>query len=174
MKGFHDRTTNGADYDAVARRERSKGGKSARAGGGAPRTARTARSGPSSTSTSEARPLNRRTNNPRRPVSGKPSGASAATQAKLKGLTDENMELKLAVDGLERERDFYFGKLRDIEIMCQSPDPELSKEDFIAQVTKILYATEDDFVSPDELEKENAEAGDAEPIAESAQAIDAY
>ena len=44
----------------------------------------------------------------------------AAAEAKVTELTEENMELKLAVDGLERERDFYFGKLRDIEIMCQT------------------------------------------------------
>jgi RP/EB family microtubule-associated protein len=64
------------------------------------------------------------------------------------------------VDGLERERDCYFGKLRDIEIMCQAPDLQLPTEDFVAQVTKILYATEDDFVSPDELEKENEQTAE--------------
>lgn len=28
-------------------------------------------------------------------------------------------EMKLKVDGVERERDFYYDKLRDIEILCQ-------------------------------------------------------
>ena len=28
-------------------------------------------------------------------------------------------EMKLKVDNVERERDFYFDKLRDIEILCQ-------------------------------------------------------
>ena len=33
-------------------------------------------------------------------------------------------DLKLSVDLLEQERDFYFAKLRDIEILCQTPEVE--------------------------------------------------
>lgn len=33
-------------------------------------------------------------------------------------------DLKLSVDLLEKERDFYFAKLRDVEVLCQTPGLE--------------------------------------------------
>ena len=54
--------------------------------------------------------------------------------------------LKETVAGLERERDFYFSKLRDIELLIQNAmeaDPEIEKEDSILkQIQAILYSTE--------------------------------
>jgi RP/EB family microtubule-associated protein len=34
-------------------------------------------------------------------------------------LNAQLIESKLTIEGLEKERDFYFGKLRDIEVLCQ-------------------------------------------------------
>lgn len=53
------------------------------------------------------------------------------------------LDLKLTVDGLEKERDFYFSKLRDIELICQEHESENSP--VISGIIGILYATE---VSP--------------------------
>lgn len=50
------------------------------------------------------------------------------------------MDLKLTVDGLEKERDFYFSKLRDIELICQEHENENSP--IIAGIISVLYATE--------------------------------
>lgn len=50
------------------------------------------------------------------------------------------MELKLTVDGLEKERDFYFSKLRDIELICQEHETE--NDPIISRIIDILYATE--------------------------------
>ena len=46
-------------------------------------------------------------------------GAGGASSAKVKELEGELAELKLTSDTLEKERDFYFGKLRDIEVLLQ-------------------------------------------------------
>lgn len=50
------------------------------------------------------------------------------------------MELKLTVDGLEKERDFYFSKLRDIELICQEHESESNP--VLSRIINILYATE--------------------------------
>lgn len=50
------------------------------------------------------------------------------------------MELKLTVDGLEKERDFYFSKLRDIELICQEHESE--NNPILSKIIDILYATE--------------------------------
>lgn len=109
----------------------------------------------------------------------RPSGSGATTtnssnaevsalRSKVSGLTSDKeglqkdfASLQLTVDGLEKERDFYFGKLRDIEILLQSVEDEdsgkLSPADqlklLIERGLKILYATGEgeDFVAVTEL-----------------------
>ena len=44
------------------------------------------------------------------------------------------------MEGLEKERDFYFGKLRDIEVLCQ--EHEAAELTVVKQIMDILYATE--------------------------------
>ena len=52
-------------------------------------------------------------------------------------------EQKLVIDGLAKERDFYFGKLRDIEVMCQDADnDDLQKGQIVQKILDVLYATE--------------------------------
>lgn len=47
----------------------------------------------------------------------------------------------MAIAELEKERDFYFTKLRDIEVYCQRQDQE---NELVKHITKILYATDPD------------------------------
>ncbi|RYP02145.1 hypothetical protein DL764_005940 [Monosporascus ibericus] len=81
------------------------------------------------------------------------AGGGAASAA----LMQENATLKETVVGLERERDFYFSKLRDIELLVQQAvdeDPELEKQEdgLIKQIQTILYSTEEGFEIPAEGE----------------------
>lgn len=64
----------------------------------------------------------------------------ANSVGELQGLRQEIADLKLSVDDLEKERDFYFGKLRDIEILCQTP--EVEDLPMSMAIKKILYAVD--------------------------------
>ncbi|XP_024976483.1 microtubule-associated protein RP/EB family member 1A-like isoform X1 [Cynara cardunculus var. scolymus] len=65
------------------------------------------------------------------------SGSSEEIQA----LSNEITELKISVDLLEKERDYYFAKLRDIEILCQAP--KLEHIPMVMAVKKVLYAADE-------------------------------
>lgn len=74
-----------------------------------------------------------------------PSGGAIPPNAaaQIEDLNAQLLEMKLTVEGLEKERDFYFGKLRDIEVISQeygSDDPDPGS--FSSKVLQVLYATE--------------------------------
>merc|ERR1719354_173365 len=75
---------------------------------------------------------------------------NGGSDAEIGVLNQELMELKLTVDGLEKERDFYFSKLRDIEVICQ--DQECDTNPVLSRIIDILYATEDGFAPPEDEE----------------------
>lgn len=86
------------------------------------------------------------------------NGHGAANGARMEELESRMNEMKLTVDSLERERDFYYGKLREIEVLCQgneeNGDPVIAAADskaLISKILDILYATEDGFAVPDEV-----------------------
>ena len=79
----------------------------------------------------------------------------------LAALTKTITELKLSVDEMEKERDFYFNKLRDIEILTQKiTEPAVNSSLFFKQITEILYTTEDGFEIPQE-NKSDVMSGDS-------------
>lgn len=49
--------------------------------------------------------------------------------------------LKLALEGVEKERDFYFGKLREIELLCQEHGEE--NNGLVQRLMEVLYASEE-------------------------------
>ncbi|XP_056150468.1 microtubule-associated protein RP/EB family member 3b [Lampris incognitus] len=80
--------------------------------------------------------------------------------AELLELNQQLLDLKLTVDGLEKERDFYFGKLRDIELICQENESENSP--VLSKIMDILYATEEGFAPPEDEEIDEGPHGDQE------------
>lgn len=75
------------------------------------------------------------------------NGASASvTNTINNGLQLENTRLlseieeaRMSIGNLETERDFYFSKLRDIEVLCQENDVETVP--VVKKILDILYAT---------------------------------
>uniref|UniRef100_A0A7S4AU85 EB1 C-terminal domain-containing protein n=1 Tax=Pseudo-nitzschia australis TaxID=44445 RepID=A0A7S4AU85_9STRA len=63
-------------------------------------------------------------------------------------------ELEVAVSDIEKERDFYFGKLRSIELFLQIKQDKnwegCGREDVVDNLFKVLYATTEDDVIVDE------------------------
>lgn len=57
----------------------------------------------------------------------------------------ENEMLREEVEGLEKERDFYYEKLRDVEILLQEFEEQGTTNEVTKAIFKILYATADGF-----------------------------
>ena len=143
-KRFWDQYYPGGDYDAIARRK----------GSGAPPIAPPTTVPASRTANSSAA---RRggTTPTTAPVAGvRPAkwgvGAGAGAAAGVSAaVVQENAQLKETLNGLERERDFYFSKLRDIELLIQTEveaDPaaeaEADEGSLVKKIQAILYSTE--------------------------------
>ncbi|CEG76940.1 hypothetical protein RMATCC62417_11764 [Rhizopus microsporus] len=148
MKRFWDQNFPGGDYDALGRR---KGGsvKTMTTSSPASRTART------KPSTAPVRTTAR--SNAVVPSSGRSRATGSSDTGVVQDMSRQITELKVTVDGLEKERDFYFGKLREIEILVQEQlemaeqYQHVSKElNCIQEIQTILYRTEEGFEVPPE------------------------
>jgi microtubule-associated protein, RP/EB family len=131
----------GHEYDAIARRKAS----------GAP-IATAPPTGRTSVGSGTRKPANTAATRAAPKV-----GLGAAAGAGSVALRQENETLKEAIAGLEKERDFYFSKLRDIELLLQNAvetDPELEKDEngLVKNIQTILYSTEEGFEIPAEAD----------------------
>ncbi|KAK4143907.1 calponin domain-containing protein [Dichotomopilus funicola] len=146
-KRFWDQYYPGGDYDAVGRRKSGPAPGVGGGGGGGPRAASGAARRPGGTTPT---------------TGGARAGVKAGGGAASAALQQENTTLKETVVGLERERDFYFSKLRDIELLVQQAvdeDPELEKAEdgLVKQIQTILYSTEEGFEIPEAEQAEDQE-----------------
>ncbi|XP_032591516.1 microtubule-associated protein RP/EB family member 1 isoform X4 [Drosophila grimshawi] len=183
FKKFFDANYDGRDYDASGVREGAPMGFGSGAvkslpgtsgGGGVassyrrvPTAAQTRTAAATTTATKPISKVPPRTNNatpPNRMIAGtgavkKNDAAGAASNHQIEELSNQVMDMRLNLEGLEKERDFYFTKLRDIEILCQEAD-EAEPAQLIQKILDILYATEasqDGFAPPDDAPPEDEE-----------------
>jgi RP/EB family microtubule-associated protein len=193
MKAFFDQTgAHREDYDGKAVRARGKGGKKynqqqANAGppvrsGSRGRAGRvTAPSRPAPTTTSRiARSISPQKKAPLREnnrVHSQPRNPDPELTKKNKELEAKNaeletkkaeMELKIgdietAMVELEKERDFYFGKLRSVELMLQVQQDKnfegADLDNIVEKIFKVLYATAEEDINIDD-------DGDIVPVAD--------
>ena len=75
-----------------------------------------------------------------RAAGGAGGAGNANMAAQIEDLNTQVMESKLTIEGLEKERDFYFGKLRDIEVLAQ--EHENDGNEIVQKILGVLYATE--------------------------------
>uniref|UniRef100_A0A8C6A972 Microtubule-associated protein RP/EB family member 1 n=1 Tax=Marmota marmota marmota TaxID=9994 RepID=A0A8C6A972_MARMA len=94
-------------------------------------------------------------NKPKKPLSSSSAGRASKKDPYVHNSPDRAATfglcvnvLKLTVEDLEKERDFYFGKLRNIELICQENEGE--NDPVLQRIVDILYATDEGFVIPDE------------------------
>ncbi|KAG9051626.1 hypothetical protein FS837_000013 [Tulasnella sp. UAMH 9824] len=151
IRRFWDANASGEPYDAAARRK----------GGGAEPPATIAPVAPRSTGLSvksaATGAAGRRT-----PLGGAArSGSSTggAAPGAVQKLQAELAQSKQDIEALELERNFYFNKLRDIEILVQQHLDALEAEGQTPDATlkgiqEILYKTEDGFEPPGEEDQE--------------------
>ncbi|XP_052776773.1 microtubule-associated protein RP/EB family member 1-like isoform X4 [Mya arenaria] len=174
FKKFFDANYQGQEYDAVSARDGQPLGGAGKPGAkprtqiSAPKQSPARGSGhtmtaSSKTTTTERRAAPAKTTAPRAAPAANhhAAGAShhtgaAGDSAKVLALEAQLSDLRFTVEGLEKERDFYFGKLRDIEIICQEDEGSSSNK----RIMEILYQTEvgtDGFAPPEEDGNEDEE-----------------
>jgi RP/EB family microtubule-associated protein len=146
FKKFFDANYDGREYDPLG----ARGGEPLGKGGAKAPMTRGPASRPAprpAASRPAAKPAPTRTAAPARPVANRPVAGGDAP-GKVDELTAQLNDMKLTIDGLEKERDFYFGKLRDIEVLCQ--ENESDDNHVLKSIMDILYATEEGFAPPED------------------------
>jgi RP/EB family microtubule-associated protein len=104
------------------------------------------------------------------------ASSGSNTSQKEQNLRTQIVQLRLTVEGLEKERDFYYNKLREVEILCSDPNQPEQHKGVLSHILEILYREDDDFqqpavASPSNMVEPTAKSTDAKDVTEPAEAI---
>ncbi|XP_036375262.1 microtubule-associated protein RP/EB family member 2 isoform X1 [Megalops cyprinoides] len=95
----------------------------------------------SSSASKPSTPSSRPSSAKKIPTPSAPAKGEKELEAQVTQLNEQVNTLKLALEGVEKERDFYFGKLREIELLCQEQGQECAQ--FVERLMEVLYSTEE-------------------------------
>ncbi|ELU36875.1 microtubule binding protein [Rhizoctonia solani AG-1 IA] len=144
IRRFWEGNYSGQAYDAVARRRGAPTDP--------PATMAPVRAGPGLAASTSARASVGQVSH--RSTPGSARSGSATGGAELVAAQKQVQELSAHLEGLEKERDFYFAKLRDIEILAQQQietlEAEGKSDETLSAIQKILYSTEEGFEVPEQ------------------------
>ncbi|KNE59085.1 hypothetical protein AMAG_03429 [Allomyces macrogynus ATCC 38327] len=149
-KRFHDMYYPGGHYDAAARRKLCG-------------TSSTSRSKISSRMTAYSSPRKSSGSTLSVPGGGRSisrpgsSHGNVSAAQQISELTHRLEDSALALEALGTERDFYYSKLRDIEVLVQQEAARGDQSDLLMLIQQILYATEEGFEVPDDGAGEDPE-----------------
>ncbi|XP_022613929.1 microtubule-associated protein RP/EB family member 2 isoform X2 [Seriola dumerili] len=151
FKKFFDANYDGKEYDPVAARQgqdaipppdpgeqifnlpkKSHHAASSPTAGASRSTATTPKSSTPTSRPSSAKKI---------PATATPAKGEKELEAQVTHLTEQVNTLKLALEGVEKERDYYFSKLREVELLCQEQGEENAP--FVERLMEVLYASDD-------------------------------
>ncbi|CAE7729633.1 MAPRE3, partial [Symbiodinium microadriaticum] len=89
-------------------------------------------------------------------------------------LNTTHVELKVEMAGIEKEREFYFDKLREIEMMLQDLEDNGNGNELTASIFEILYATAEGFQPVDDVDGEEAVTEDLPDTAADDEDLETY
>ncbi|KAJ3606156.1 hypothetical protein NHX12_025677 [Muraenolepis orangiensis] len=152
FKRFFDANYDGKEYDPVQARQgqdaipppdpgeqifnlpkKSLHAASSPTAGGASRAAATT---PKSTT-----PSSRPSSAKKIPGPSTPAKGEKELEAQVTLLNEQMSTIKQALEGVEKERDFYFSKLREVELLCQEQGEENTP--FVERLMEVLYSADE-------------------------------
>merc|ERR1711879_32304 len=147
FKKFFDANYDGQEYDAMAARDGLELGGT---GGSKMRlvTSNGQSKMPAKTSVAKRSTANRLSSGASRNT--RPMGGGGVpSMAQIEELNGQILEKNLTIEALEKERNFYFEKLRDIEVLAQEYEVE-DVSGISQKVLEVLFATEEGFAVPED------------------------